>query len=385
MDHIAKLLTRGVEAIYPSTDVLEKTLRSGKKLRVYMGVDPTGIKLHVGHSIGLSKLQQFADAGHEAILLFGTGTVLVGDPSQRKEARARITREEIEENIKTWKKQVSSIIDFNRVTIKQNADWLLKLTLEDLVNIMSHISATQLFKRDNFQSRIEQGGTVWYHETLYPLLQGYDSVAMDVDLEIGGTDQTFNMLIGRELLQKMKGKEKYVLTTPMIVGTDGRQMSKSTGNCVWLTDTPENMYGKIMSIPDDQMTSYSELLTNLSEKDVERLSPIDQKKNLAFSITERFHNKEQATLAQEYFEKTVQHKETPDEVRQIHLPTGLTSTATVVAAGFAPSNSEAKRLIVQGAVEIDDQKITDPSMEIANFDGKILKVGKRNYIKLLKK
>ena len=163
MDHIAKLLTRGVEAIYPSTDVLEKTLRSGKKLRVYMGVDPTGIKLHVGHSIGLSKLQQFADAGHEAILLFGTGTVLVGDPSQRKEARARITREEIEENIKTWKKQVSSIIDFNRVTIKQNADWLLKLTLEDLVNIMSHISATQLFKRDNFQSRIEQGGTVWYH------------------------------------------------------------------------------------------------------------------------------------------------------------------------------------------------------------------------------
>ena len=381
MDHISKLLTRGVEAIYPSTDVLEKTLRSGKKLRVYMGVDPTGIKLHVGHSIGLSKLQQFADAGHEAILLFGTGTVLVGDPSQRKEARKRITSEEIEENIKTWKKQVASIIDFNKVTIKQNADWLLKLTLEDLVNIMSHISATQLFKRDSFQSRIEQGGTVWYHETLYPLLQGYDSVAMDVDLEIGGTDQTFNMLIGRELMQKMKGKEKYVLTTPMIVGTDGRQMSKSTGNCVWLTDTPENMYGKIMSIPDDQMTSYSELLTNLSEKDVERLSPIDQKKNLAFSITERFHSMQQATAAQEHFEKTVQHKEAPDNIQTLNLKEGTLLADCLVDAKMIESKSEAKRLMLQGGIELDGEKIIDPTT--LSRDGTI-KIGKRKFARLIK-
>ncbi|MCR4263632.1 MAG: tyrosine--tRNA ligase, partial [Candidatus Roizmanbacteria bacterium] len=240
-----ELLSRGVDTIYPNREMLESRISTGKPIRVYIGVDPTGHKLHIGHSIGLSKLQQFADTGHEAILLFGTGTVLVGDPSQRSEARKRITKEEIDENIKTWKKQVSSIIDFDKVKIVRNSDWLLKLGLVDIINIMSNISATQLFKRENFQKRIERGDTVWSHETLYPLLQGYDSVAMDVDLEIGGTDQTFNMLVGRELMQKMRGKEKFVLTTPMILGTDGQQMSKSTGNCVWLDDSPQDMYGKI--------------------------------------------------------------------------------------------------------------------------------------------
>ena len=242
MDPITYILTRRVEKILPDKHKLEELMAS-RKIRVYFGVDPTATKLHLGHTVGLRKLQEFASAGHEAILLFGTGTVLVGDPSLRSQARKPITQDEIEANISTWKKQVSPIIDFDAVTLKQNGDWLLKLTFKDLVHIASHISAVQLFKRESFQRRIDAGNTVWYHETMYPLLQGYDSVAMDVDLEIGGSDQEFNMLIGRELLRKMKNKEKYVLTTPMILGTDGQQMSKTTGNCVWLDDTSGDMLG----------------------------------------------------------------------------------------------------------------------------------------------
>ncbi|HLB60035.1 MAG TPA: tyrosine--tRNA ligase [Patescibacteria group bacterium] len=381
MDAIKEVLTRGVEKIYPSREELEKVLQSGKKLRVYLGVDPTGTRLHIGHSIGLTKLQQFADAGHDAILLFGTGTVLVGDPSQRSEARKRITKEEIDESIKTWKEQVSPIIDFEKVTIKQNAEWLLKLTLPEIIELMSHISSVQLFKRDNFQKRLDRGDTVWYHETLYPLLQGYDSVAMDVDLEIGGTDQTFNMLVGRELMQKMKGKEKFVLTTPMIVGTDGNQMSKSTGNCIWLDDTPENMFGKVMSIPDDVMDSYEMLLTTLDSNETKKMSPIDRKKNLAKAIVTRFHSEEQAEPSQAYFEKTVQHQELPADIPEFSIKPDTSLPSLLVDSKLVSSKSEARRLIEQGGVEVDGKRVTDPNRIISVRDGMIIKAGKRKYVK----
>lgn len=383
MNQAEELLTRAVDTIYPEKAALEKRISANKPLRVYMGVDPTGTKLHIGHSIGLSKLQQFADAGHEAILLFGTGTVLVGDPSQRSEARKRITSEEIEENIKTWKEQVSSIIDFETVTVKQNADWLLTLDLQHIIELMSHISATQLFKRDNFQKRIERGDTVWSHELLYPLLQGYDSVAMDVDLEIGGTDQTFNMLIGRELMQKMRGKEKFVLTTPMILGTDGQQMSKSTGNCVWLSDTPEDMYGKIMSIPDNQIKSYAELLTSLDTDELKNSEPIHQKKMLAHAIVSKFQDREKANRAQEHFEKTVQNREVPDDIPTFKYDQSNTSLVSIlVDSQLASSKSEAKRLIQQGGVEVNEKKITNPGESVTLKDGMIIRAGKRKYAKI---
>ncbi|OGC67471.1 tyrosine--tRNA ligase, partial [candidate division WWE3 bacterium RIFCSPLOWO2_02_FULL_53_10] len=213
--------------------------------------------------IGLRKLMDFANLGHEVIFLFGTGTVLVGDPSLRDSGRKGITQEEIEKNIKDWKRQAAPLVDFEKVAIKQNGDWLVPLTLKDIIKIASNISALQLFKRDMFQRRLRRGDTVWYHETMYPLLQGYDSVVMDVDLEVGGTDQEFNMLIGRDLQRKMNNKEKYVLCTPMILGTDGKQMSKSSGNCVWLDDSPQDMFGKIMSMPDNQTVPYLTLVTNL--------------------------------------------------------------------------------------------------------------------------
>ncbi|TSC56848.1 MAG: tyrosyl-tRNA synthetase [Parcubacteria group bacterium Greene0416_39] len=248
-DSIKELLTRRVDKVLPAKEGLAKLLTK-KKIRLYQGFDPTGSRLHLGHSIGLRKLMEFANFGHEVIFLFGTGTVLVGDPSQRSSARKFVGEEEIEENIKNWKRQAAPLVDFTKVQIKRNGDWLTKLTLRELIKIASNISAVQLFKREMFQRRIGQGDTVWYHETMYPLLQGYDSVVMDVDLEIGGTDQEFNMLIGRELQRKMKNREKYVLTYPMIMGTDGKQMSKTTGNCVWLDDTAQDMFGKIMSMPD---------------------------------------------------------------------------------------------------------------------------------------
>jgi len=264
MNTIKDLLSRGVEKIYPDQEALEKLLQQ-RKIRLYLGIDPTGSRLHLGHAILLRKLQKFAELGHETILLIGTGTVLAGDPSQRAGAREKIGEEEVQKNISNWKKQAEKILDFSKVQVKQNGDWLLKLTMKDLISIASHISAVQLFKRDMFQERLERGDTVWANETLYPLLQGYDSVVMDVDLEIGGTDQTFNMLIGRELLRKMRGKEKYVLTVPMILGTDGKQMSKTSGNCVWLDDEPAEMYGKLMSLPDEQINSYLDSVTDISQ------------------------------------------------------------------------------------------------------------------------
>lgn len=384
MDSVTELLTRGVDTVYPSREALEKVLLSGKKLRTFIGVDPTGTRLHIGHSIGLTKLQQFADTGHEAILLFGTATVLVGDPSQRSVARERITQEEISENIKTWKQQVSSILDFEKVKIVENADWLLKLKLPEIIDIASRITAVQLFKRDNFQKRLDQGDTVWTHETLYPLLQGYDSVAMNVDLEIGGTDQTFNMLVGRELMQKMKGKEKFVMTTPMILGTDGQQMSKSSGNCVWLSDSSEDMFGKIMSIPDPQIDSYAELITNLDLTRLKRLSAIEQKKELAHAIVTKFHAKEAADNARTYFEKTVQKGEAPENIPTHRLnQSPMSLEAILVDSGLVSSKSEAKRLITQSGVEVDGKKVSDPNQTIIVRDDMIIRAGKRKYRKIV--
>src|SRR3990172_4716723 len=294
MNAVDELLTRGVTNILPTKKGLADLI-SQRKIKLYQGFDPTG-KLHLGHTVGLRKLMEFANLGHEVIFLFGTGTVLVGDPSQRQKARNLITQKEIENNIKDWKRQVKPIVDLSKVIIRENGDWLTNLKLKDIIEIASKISAIQLFKREMFQRRIEAGDTVWYHETLYPLLQAYDSVVMDVDLEIGGTDQEFNMLIGRELMRKMKGKQKYILTTPMILGTDGKQMSKTSGNCVWLTDSAQDMFGKLMSIPDEQIIPYIELVTDIPVSRIKvvkqdlssnKVNPVDAKKELANEVVKQ--------------------------------------------------------------------------------------------------
>ena len=372
---IDQVLARAVDQVLPSKKGL-KSLMAKKKIRLYLGIDPTATRLHLGHTVPLRKLQQFADLGHEVILLFGTGTVLVGDPSERDTGRKLITQTEINQNIKSWKKQVAPILNFKKVKIKQNGDWLTKLKLKDIINISSNISAVQLFKRDNFTKRLKKGDTVWYHETLYPLLQGYDSVAMDVDLEIGGTDQTFNMLVGRELQRKMNNKEKFVMALKMIVGTDGNTMSKTSGNCIYLTDSNINMYGKLMGVRDELLKDYYEFFTDLDLKSLDLSDPLSAKKELALAITSQFRGDKKAKEAQEHFQTTFQKK--APEFKET-ISNQLTSLATI--AQVLPSKSQAKRLIQQNAVEINGQAITE--FDHPTKTGDKIKIGKKTFVKVI--
>jgi len=394
MDKIDEVLERGVEEILPGREGLVALMKKNK-IRLYLGIDPTGGRLHLGHTISLRKIQQFADLGHEAILVIGTGTVLAGDPSARNEGRTPVTEKEIKKNISSWRKQAGKILDLGKVKIKYNGDWLLKLNLKDILKIASQISAIQLFKRDMFQRRIENGDTVWLHETLYPLLQGYDSVVLDVDLEVGGKDQTFNMLIGRELQRKMSNREKYVLTTEMILGTDGQPMSKTSENCVWLTDSPGEMFGKIMSIPDEQIIPYFTLLTDVTEEEITEMeellkghseNPMVLKKKLAREIVTMYHSDKEAQEAEEEFEKVVQKKELPTEIKVVNLSktfiSGATITDVVVETELANSRSEAKRLISQGGTTIAGEIITDPNAPFTGESGTVIRVGKRKFVKI---
>lgn len=387
MDNNSKLLTRSVENILPNAEGLKKLI-SQKKIRVYLGVDPTGSRLHLGHTIPLRKLNEFAQAGHESILVIGTGTVLAGDPSQRAQARTKITQGQIDENIKTWKEQVKKIVDLSKVQIRQNGEWLLKLGLVEILDIASHISSVQLYKREMFQRRIEEGNTVWSHETLYPLLQGYDSVALDVDLEIGGTDQTFNMLIGRELQKKMKNREKFVLTTPLINGADGKPMSKSSGNCIWLDDTPGDMFGKIMALADSEIESYWKNLTDLPESEFNKVVPMAAKKTLAHEIVKTYHGRTTANEAQNNFERVIQQKQIPESIPTYPIVSGATISQILINSGLAGSVSESKRLVDQGAVSgtisPDSEsfvRITDPKLTPQN--NFTLKKGSRDYLKII--
>ena len=388
---IEEALTQRVKQVLPAKKELKELMKK-RKIKLYLGIDPTGKKLHLGHTIALRKLEEFADLGHEAILLVGTGTVLAGDPSERDKARPKITEKEIRENMKTWKKQAKKIIDFSKVKIKYNGDWLLKLKLKDIINIASYISAVKLFQRDMFRKRLQKKDTIWMHETLYPLLQGYDSVAMDVDLEIGGTDQTFNMLIGRELLQKMKNKEKFVLITPMILGIDGKQMSKTSGNCIWLTDSPFEMFGKIMSIPDKLIIPYLELLTNFSSALVKKhkrdltkkkINPRDLKKKLALEIVKLYHSEKAAYKANEEFSRVFEEKRMPSKIPEAKISKKeLNILELLVKTKLASSKSEAKRLILQKGVKINGLVEKDWKKTVKIKKGTVIQAGKRRFSKI---
>jgi len=389
---IDEVLTRAVNQVLPSKQGLKKLMQK-KKIRLYLGVDPTATQLHLGHAVMIRKLQQFADLGHEVIFLFGTGTTLVGDPSERKTGRKLVSYKQVKKNMATWKKQISPILNFKKVKTKKNGDWLTKLKLQDLIKIASHISAVQLFKRDSFQKRLKQGDTVWYHETMYPLLQGYDSVAMDVDLEIGGTDQTFNMLIGRELQQKMNHREKFVLTGKMIMGTDGKKMSKTSNNCVWLTDTPNDMFGKLMKVQDQLIPEYFEFFTDKPMVEINQLkqglksdqaNPMQTKKQLALNITSQFHGQKKANLAQKHFEAVFQNRGLPTKMPTLAIsqfPKSINIVDLLEKTKLAPSRSQVKRLVEQGGVKLNQQKITQISAKITLKPNDILQVGKRKFIK----
>jgi len=382
---IDEVLTRAVDKVLPSKEGLKKLMEK-KKIRLYLGVDPTATSLHLGHTVMIRKLQQFADLDHEVIFLFGTGTTLVGDPSERSKGRKLITYQQVKKNMQSWKKQISPVLDFSMPNVKTmaNGDWLTKLTLQDIIKIGSNISAVQLFKRDSFQERLKKGDTVWYHETMYPLLQGYDAVHMDVDLQIGGTDQTFNMLIGRELQRKMNNREKFVLAGKMIMGTDNKKMSKTSNNCIWLTDSAKDMFGKLMQTQDQLMPSYFEFFTdkpmqevNQLKKDLKtnRVDPMKTKKQLAFTITAQFHGQAKAKTAQSHFATTFQ-KKSPEYTKKVACQSTLAGTI----AQTVGSKSQAKRLILQGAVDINSQTVKNLDHSVKAGDK--IQIGKKTFVKV---
>ena len=356
-EKIEQVLTRGVDQILPNKEKLAK-LMSEKKIRLYLGIDPTAAYLHLGHSVPLRKLQDFAELGHEVILLVGNGTVKIGDPTGRDESRPVLTDEEIEKNFQDWKKQASKILDFNLIEIRHNGDWLDQLTYAEMVKLMAKTTVQQLMERDMFQRRLKDGLPIHGHEIIYPLLQGYDSVVMDVDLEVGGTDQTFNMMMGRHLKQSYNKGEKWVLTTPLIEGTDGRKMSKSFNNYVALTDDPIDVYGKLMRVADELIIKYFELLTRVEMSEIKEMAtaikngenPMNFKKKLAFQITKDLHDEAAAKKAEEHFATAYQKGEIPEEENMEILEVEIIDDKQFKISAY--SNSEIRRLIQQGAVKL---------------------------------
>lgn len=393
MDAIDYLLTRGVDHIYPSREALEKVLRSGKKLRLYQGFDPTGTQLHIGHAVGFRKLRQWQDLGHHVIFLVGDGTGQAGDPSGKTKSRDKfMTRDELRTNARDYLKQASKIVRFsgdNPVEILYNGDWLNKLTLVEILDIAGHFSWQQLAERDLYQERIKRGETLNFREALYPLLQGYDSVAMNVDLELGGTDQSFNMLAGRQLVAQMLHKEKFVMTVPLLADAKGTKIGKTEGNVIGLTDTPNDFYGKIMSLGDDAIVPCFTLLTDAALDDIEDMkkkmgagvNPMTFKKRLALELTTQFNDETSAKIAQSEFETRFQK----GNLKQADLPTkpleifvhDVTVVDELVTAQLANSKSDARRLVEQHAVKINNILIASPKDKIKLKAGDIIQTGRK--------
>ena len=429
-----ELLTRAVEKVIPK-DLAEKKLTSGKKLRLYLGIDPTGSKLHLGHSVPLRKLKSFSDAGHEVIFLVGSFTATIGDPTGQDEMREQLSREQIEENFRDYERQAGKILDFSSIEVRYNHEWYDKMDSMHFMNLTSHFTVQQMMQRDMFKERMKWKVVCSYckelsdspiqfqsvedmesadvdetiikcsHckkkisctkktiipppnpvssvELLYPILQGYDSVELDVDCEIGGNDQLFNMLCGRKLQKRYKKREKFVLTTPLIEGTDGRKMSKSYENCVYIEDEPNDMYGKLMSVNDDLMETYFECCTDVPIEEVRTIlkgSPRDAKAKLAHEIVTLYHGASAAAKAAEQFDSVFKEKGVPEDMPEVKAKKGSALVDVLVSAGLVSSKGEFRRLVEQKGVKLNDKVIE--SIEAVAEEG-IVKVGKRKFLRIL--
>lgn len=379
-----RILFRGTVEIIQKNDLIEKLKKSkteGRPLRIKAGFDPTAPDLHLGHTVLFQKMKQFQDLGHEVIFLIGDFTGMIGDPSGRSETRKQLTREQVLQNAETYKAQIFKVLDPKKTTIRFNSEWFGSMTAEGLIRLASQYTVARILERDDFQKRYQQLQPIGIHEFLYPLIQGYDSIALKADVELGGTDQKFNLLVGREL-QKIEGQpQQVVMTMPLLEGTDGvRKMSKSYGNYIALEDPPAEMFGKVMSIRDELMYRYYELLTDAPLEEVRRLHPMEAKLDLAFLLVERFHGAEQACKARERFDATVGRKDQEGGVRECRVAPGRHRLVDLIyAQGWTSSKSEARRLILQGAVELNGEKIADPNHEVIvqNARQNDLKVGKK--------
>lgn len=388
---IEKLLNKNVEEVIVKKD-LEKLLLSGKKLRIYIGVDPSSPVIHIGHAVGLRKLKEFQDLGHKVIFLIGDFTGRIGDPSGKTNQRVPLTEKEVLENAKTYLDQASKIIDIKKAEIRYNAEWLDKLKFKDVVMLAANFTVQQMIERDMFKERLKNGKPIALHEFLYPLMVGYDSVALDVDVEMGGTDQTFNMLAGRTLMKAMKGKEKHVLSVPLLLGTDGRKMSKSYGNVIGVTDPADDMFGKVMSIKDELIIQYFELCTDKSDDEIKEITmklkggenPRNLKFELAKDIVTIYHNSEEAKKAAQEFENIFKNKEKPAEMPRAKFSKGDKLVDVLVDSKTVSSKSDARRLIQQNGVKDNDKTITDIGYKLES--GKhTVQVGKRRFVQLEEK
>jgi tyrosyl-tRNA synthetase len=379
-----ELIKRGVSNIIPGEKELKKALESGKKLNVYLGIDPTATKIHLGHAMPLRKLQQFSDLGHKVTFLIGDFTALIGDTSDKDSERPALSREEIEENFKTYKEQAEKILDFSKVEVKYNSEWLGKLNFEEIVRLSHNFSAGDFLGREPIKKRLSENKRVGLHELLYPVMQGYDSYFLDTDLQIGGADQVFNMQAGRTLQKNLRNKDSFVLCTDYLMGTDGRKMSKSWGNAIWLTDEPFEMYRKVMAINDDQIKNYFLLATDLpldkipSDEEISN-HPLETKKQLAKSIVGQLHSEKDANSAGEEFERVVQRGEIPQNVDERDIRSDQpVDEDLLLFLGLANSKSEAKRLFEQNGVALDGVKIRPGEALVDEAgEGLLLSVGKK--------
>ncbi|MDP2691904.1 MAG: tyrosine--tRNA ligase [bacterium] len=389
---VEELLTRGVEQVIVRQS-LEERLKRGDKLRLYLGIDPTGSQLHLGHAIALRKLRDFQQLGHQVILLIGNFTALIGDTSDKESMRPVMSVEEIEANFKTYKEQASKILDFKHVEICYNADWLGKLTMTDVVKLAQQFTVQQMIERDMYQKRLEGGKPIGLHEFLYPLMQGYDSVAMDVDLELGGNDQTFNMLAGRTLQRVYNKKEKHILTTTLLEGTDGRKMAKTYGNFINITEEPKEMFGKIMSLHDDLIVKYFTLCTDVSLDEIKKMekamkkgkNPKEFKVMLGKEIVTLYHDAKAADQVSLDFEEVFSKGGKPEKIEKMKMDSGKFKVfALLEELEMVESRSEGKRMIQQGAVRVNDVRIDDEDsiVEVKQGEKILIQVGKRKWMEL---
>ncbi len=393
------LIKRGSFEIIPEEELvqkLEKSYKENKPLKIKLGCDPTRPDLHLGHSVVLRKLAQFQDLGHDAILIVGDFTGMIGDPSGRNSSRPPLSFEEARENGKSYFEQASKILHKEKTRIIYNSEWLGKMTFEDVIKLASKYTVARMLERDDFTNRYKGGIPILMHEILYPLAQAMDSVAIESDVELGGTDQKFNLLVGRDIQREFGASPQVILTMPLLVGTDGSEkMSKSLDNYIGINEPPKEIYGKTLSIPDNLIYSYFELTTNVTNEELKSIkeslsdkevNPRDIKRKLARTLVAMYHSEEEAITAENEFDNIFVKKGLPDQMPEYRAEAGLNESNIldlIVMVGFAPSKGEARRLVQQGGVTIDGEKISDIAASVKFDQDKILKVGKRNFIKIL--
>jgi tyrosyl-tRNA synthetase len=391
-----KVITRGTVDLIPMEELvikLEKSFRTGKPLRIKQGFDPTAPDIHMGHTVGLRKLRQFQELGHQVVVIIGDYTGMVGDPSEKNSTRPRLTHEDVLENAKTYEQQFFKILDQDQTEIRYNGDWFSRMSFAEIMDLASKFTVARMLERDDFSKRYSSQLPISIHEFFYPLMQGYDSVMIQADIEIGATEQKFNLVIGRQIQKEYGQEPQIVLTLPVLEGIDGIQrMSKSVGNYIGIDEQPNDMFGKSMSIPDHLIYPYFELLTDVSLEELNNIkcqlentktNPMLLKRRLAHTLVRMYHNEKTAKLAEQHFDIVHKKKEIPNDVTEFKMPKSpMRLIDLMLEAGIVSGKGEARRLIRQGGVKLDGQTINNELFEIQTQDGSILKVGKRKFLKI---